>query len=350
MPKLTHLAVCLLGFLGLLAAPLGAYTVEQMKEMETKVKKVVSKDTATVVSLIGKTVPGAGSGTVVSADGLILTAAHVTQGNESMTVVFPDGRDAVCKVLGADYRRDVSLCRIEGKATYPFAELGDSDKLEITTVVLAMGHPGGFDLRRTPPLRIGRISNKDLGGFLVSDAALINGDSGGPLFDLEGRVVGVHSSISESLSFNRCAPVNAAKADWERLLAGERWGRLQGAPNLVPGFDREKPTIGGRTNRRSANGAELVEVYRKSPLESAGLKKGDVITKIGGDDIKTSEDLRARLDKAKPGDKLEITYQRDGSEQKAEVTLISGADMNDLLDDDQTPPPPRRGRRGGQNQ
>jgi serine protease Do len=320
-----------------------------MKEMEAKVKKVVAKDTPAVVSLMGKTVPGAGSGTIVSADGLILTAAHVTQGNESMKVVFPDGKDADCKVLGADYKRDVSLCRIEGKGTYSFAELGDSDKLEVTTVVLAMGHPGGFDLRRTPPLRIGRISNKDLGGFLVSDAALINGDSGGPLFDLEGRVVGVHSSISESLSFNRCAPVNAAKADWERLLAGERWGRMLGSPNLVPGFDHDRATIGARTDRRSTNGVELMEVYRKSPLEAAGLKRGDVITKIGDDDIKTSQDLRAALDKAKPGDKLEITYQRDGAEQKAEVTLISGGEMNDRLDD-QTPPPPRRGRRGGQNQ
>lgn len=324
MRKLIRLAVCLLGSLGFLFSPLHAYTVAEMKEMETKVKQVVAKDTPAVVSLMGRTVPGAGSGTVVSADGLILTAAHVTKGNEFMTVVFPDGTEKLSKVLGADYGRDVSLCRIEQKGTYPFVEMGDSDKLEVTTVVLAMGHPGGFDLRRTPPLRIGRISNKNLGGFLVSDAALINGDSGGPLFDLDGKVVGVHSSISASLSFNRCAPVSAAKADWNRLLAGDRWGRLSG---VAGGSPVERPSFGGRLDRKSTNGATVLDVFQKSPFEAAGIKKGDVIIKVNGEEVKNAEDFQSAIDDASPGDKLAIVYQRDGAEQKTEVTLISRAEM-----------------------
>ena len=336
MRKVIRLAICLLGTFSLLVSPLSAYTVAEMKEMEAKVKSVVTKDTPAVVSLMGKTVPGAGSGTIVSADGIILTAAHVTQGNEFMTVIFPDGTDKLCKVLGADYSRDVSLCRIEQKGTYAFAEMGDSDKLDVTTVVLAMGHPGGFDLRRTPPLRIGRISNKNLGGFLVSDAALINGDSGGPLFDLDGKVVGVHSSISTSLSFNRCAPVSAAKADWPRLLAGERWGKLGGIAGGPPGPggpNGDRPTFGGRLDRKSTNGATVTDVFEKSPLEAAGLKKGDIIIKVNGDDVKTADDVQSRVASAKPGDKLQIVYQRDGMEQKAELTLISRSEMNERRGD-----------------
>ena len=344
MSHVNRAACSLLGLCALLASPLQAYTVDQMKEMETKVKQVVAKDTPAVVSLMGI---GAGSGTVVSADGIILTAAHVTKGNEHMDVIFPDGHKEKAKVLGADYRRDVSLVKIEKAGKYTFAEMGDSDKLDVTTMVLAMGHPGGYEIRRTPPLRIGRISSKDLGGFLVSDAALINGDSGGPLFDLDGKVVGVHSSISESLSFNRCAPVNAAKDDWSRLLAGERWGRLGGMGDPK---DATKAVLGGILDKTSTAGVALTKVYAKSPLEAAGMKTGDVITGVGGDAVKTSEELSTRLSKAKPGDKLELTYQRDGAEQKAEVTLVSRAEMNDRLDTEDAPQPLRRNRRGPQNQ
>ncbi len=203
-------------------------TVPELKVIETQVKQLVAKTTPAVVSLIGDNKPAAGSGVVVSEDGLILTAAHVTQGNMTMTVVFPDGTQRKCDVLGSNFTRDVGMARIQGAGKHPFVEMGDSEKLEPTTIVVALGHPGGYDSRRTPPVRIGRVSYKDLGGFLVSDCTLIGGDSGGPLFNLDGKVVGIHSSISESLSFNRSAPLSAVKADWERLLAGEKWGKLGG--------------------------------------------------------------------------------------------------------------------------
>jgi serine protease Do len=229
--QLPRFALALAALVTAFLSPLSAFTVEEMKAMETKVKAIVEKNTPAVVSLIGEKVSGAGSGTVVSADGLILTAAHVTNGNDHMIVVFPDGKQVRCKILGADNRRDVSLAKIEQPGPYPFCELGDSDRLEPATIVLALGHPGGFDPRRTPPLRIGRISSKDLGGFLVSDCTLIGGDSGGPLFNLEGKVVGVHSSISAALTFNRCAPVNAAKIGWDKMLAGEQWGKCSRVSN-----------------------------------------------------------------------------------------------------------------------
>ena len=327
------------------AGPLRAYTVQQMKEMEAKVKDLVAKNTPAVVSLIGEKTSGAGSGVVVSADGLILTAAHVTRGNEEMIVVFPDGKQAKCKVLGADYDRDVGLAKITQPGTYPFAALGDSDKLEPTTIVIALGHPGGYDLRRTPPVRIGRISMKNMDGFLVSDCTLISGDSGGPLFDLEGRVVGIHSSISESLAFNRDAPVSAAKAGWEKLVEGKRWGKL---PDQRGPFGQRNPgkaVLGAVFDPQSADGAVLQEVQPKSPLDSAGLVAGDVILRLGGEDVKTSAAVTAKVANSKPGDKLELVYRRDGEEKKAEVTLISAAEMLKRMNaapGSSQPPPPRK--------
>ena len=309
--------------------PALAFTVDQMKAMEAMVKKLVAANAPAVVALTGEKVPGAGSGVVVSADGLILTAWHVTHGNDTMTVDFPDGKHAKCKVLGADYTRDVGLAKIIEPGKYPFAELGDSDRLDITTIVISLGHPGGYDVRRTPPARIGRISSKNMDGFLVSDCTLVGGDSGGPMFDLEGKVVGIHSSISESLSFNRDAPVNAAKVSWERMLKGERWGKI---PGERPGpFGQRnvagKAVLGAIFESSETGGAVLREVTPKSPLASAGVKAGDVIVRLGGSDIKTGADVATKIGKSKPGDRLEIVFRREAEEKKAEVTLISEAEL-----------------------
>jgi serine protease Do len=310
------------------ACPGRAFTVSQMKEMEGKVKKLVTTNMPAVVSLIGEKVPGAGSGVVVSADGLILTAGHVTAGNDTMIVVFPDGRQAKCKVLGADYTRDVGLAKIIEPGKYPFAELGDSDKLQTTTIVIALGHPGGYDVRRTPPARIGRISDRNAGGFLVSDCTLIGGDSGGPLFDLEGKVVGIHSSISESLSYNRDAPVNAAKVSWEKMLKGERWGKVPGERRSPFGPKNTGKAVLGAVFETSGTGATaLKEVLPKSPLEAAGVLAGDVILRIGGEPMATSEAVAAKIAKSRPGDRLALLYRRGGEEKRTEVILISESEM-----------------------
>ena len=317
--------------------PLHAYTVAEMKQMEGKVEQLVAKNTPAVVSLLGETIPGAGSGTLVSADGLILTAAHVTRGNEHMTVIFPDGHSLKCTVLGANYTTDVSLAKIDEAGTYPFVELGNSDQLEPTTMVVAMGHPGGFDLRRTPPVRIGRINQKNPGGFLMSDCTLVGGDSGGPLFDIDGRIVGVHSSISESLTFNRHAPVNAAKTDWQKLLDSKnRWGTLPGTP--APGAARQRAMLGAVLDLTTQGGVALKEVPPKSPAAEAGLQTGDVIVKFNNRAIQNAEQLKARLLRARPGRKVELAYRRGETDGRATVTLISEAELIRRMNPSENPP------------
>ena len=318
-----RLLCALLAFMTCSARPALAFTVAQMKEMEAKVQALVVKNMPSVVALIGEKVPGSGSGVIVNAEGLILTAGHVTYGNDTMIVVFPDGKQAKCKVLGADYTRDVGLAKIIEPGKYPVAEIGDSDKLEITSIVIALGHPGGFDMRRPPPARIGRISSKNMGGFLVSDCTLIGGDSGGPMFDLDGKVIGIHSSISESLSFNRDAPVNAAKASWEKMLEGKTWGKPPGRPDRrVTGA-----AVLGAVFDTTSSDALLKEVQEKSPLAAAGVKAGDVILRLGGEETATRDAVAAKVQKSKPGQKLELAYRRGTEERKTEVILVSEAEM-----------------------
>ncbi|MEO6742356.1 MAG: trypsin-like peptidase domain-containing protein, partial [Chthoniobacteraceae bacterium] len=243
-------------------------------------------------------------------------------------------KQAKCKVLGADYTRDVGLAKIIEPGKYPVAEMGDSDKLELTSIVIALGHPGGFDMRRPPPARIGRISSKNMGGFLVSDCTLIGGDSGGPLFDLDGKVVGIHSSISESLSFNRDAPVNAATASWEKMLEGKKWGR----PPTQPDWHPVGGAVLGAVFDTARAEAVLKEVQPKSPLAAAGVKAGDVILRLGGDATATAKAVAAKLKKCKPGQKLAITYRRGTEEKSTEVILISETEMRKRME----PLPPRK--------
>ena len=313
-----------------------AFTVAEMKSMEAKVKAVVQKNMPSVVALVGEKVPGSGSGTIISEDGLILTAGHVTYGNDTMIVVFPDGKQEKCKVLGADYTRDVGLAKIIKPGKYPVAQMGDSDKLDQTTIVVALGHPGGFDIRRPPPARIGRISQKNAGGFLVSDCTLIGGDSGGPLFDLEGKVVGIHSSISESLSYNRDAPVNAAKVSWEKMLEGKTWGR----PPVRPGQRVTGPAVLGAVFDPAGGSALLKEVQARSPLAAAGVKAGDVILKLGGEDMPTPKAVADKMKKCKAGEKLAVAYRRGTDERKTEVILVSEAEMLKRMEPLPTPKKP----------
>jgi len=313
-----------------------AFTVAEMKSVETKVKAIVKKNMPSVVALVGEKVPGSGSGTIVTEDGLILTAGHVTYGNDTMIVVFPDGKQEKCKVLGSDYTRDVGLAKIIKPGKYPVAEMGDSDKLEQTTLVVALGHPGGFDIRRPPPVRIGRISQKNAGGFLVSDCTLIGGDSGGPLFDLDGKVVGIHSSISESLSYNRDAPVNAAKVSWEKMLEGKTWGR----PPVRPGQRVTGPAVLGAVFDPAGGSALLKEVQPRSPLAAAGVKAGDVILKLGGEDMATPKAVADKLKKCKAGEKLAVAYRRGTDERKTEVILVSEAEMLKRMEP--LPPAPKK--------
>jgi len=210
------------------AAPSPA-DIPQFKSLEQKIQKVVQKVLPATVSLFSPRNGASGSGVVVNIDGLILSAGHVVRGTEQMTVIFPNGEQATAKVLGANYTRDTAMLQItdaKPQGGWPHADLGDSAQMNSGDLVIALGHSGGYDPIRTPPVRFGRFLAHGTDQYLCTDCALIAGDSGGPLFDLNGKVVGIHSSIGESLSSNNHAGISGFLEDWNKLKKSKKWGRM----------------------------------------------------------------------------------------------------------------------------
>ena len=156
-------------------------TPASLKAVEAKVQAVVAKALPCTVALISKRTGAAGSGVVVSEDGLILTAGHVTRATgDELVVYFPDGKTAEATALGADYQKDSGMARIVDEGRYPFVELGESGTLEENQWCVALGHTAGYQADRTPPVRLGRILAERVGDFISTDCALTGGDSGGP--------------------------------------------------------------------------------------------------------------------------------------------------------------------------
>jgi len=181
--------------------------MSDLKTIEAHVKDLANRVAPAVVAV---RINGAtGSGVVISEDGLVLTAAHVGgEPNRDVHFTFPDGRTARGKTLGMNHEMDAGLMKITDKGHWPHLDIGDLAQARLGDWVLALGHPGGFDPQRPTVLRLGRIIRLGT-GWLQTDCALIGGDSGGPLIDMQGRVIGIHSRISDSVAENFHVPIAA---------------------------------------------------------------------------------------------------------------------------------------------
>jgi len=277
-PKLTltslRILVALLALGSFVPRPVQAndpVTVAALKRVEAKSQAVAARVLGATVGIINQSLAtngrlGEGSGVVVSEDGLIVTVGHVIAkpGNE-LTVIFPDGRRASAKALGVNYFRDAGLARLEpGK--WPHVEMGHSDDIKPGTWCVALGHPGGIQQGRTPPIRLGRVLNSGRGSkFLVTDATVISGDSGGPLFDLEGRVIGVHSNIGIQVNQNQHVPIDAYREKWDALVKGEVFG----APADLYAGNRSNPEKLPEKQSSPAGAASPApaEDYASKPLD-----------------------------------------------------------------------------------
>jgi S1-C subfamily serine protease len=218
-------------------APTGVADLRAMQSHVQKLTEQLGKYT------VGVTVGQAqGSGVIISKDGFVLTAAHVA-GKPNQPVVFTlnDGREVNGKTLGLNKSWDAGLMKIEEAGEYSFAEMGASEALKEGQWCLATGHPGGYQEDRGVVLRVGRVillpNNESKA--ITSDCTLVGGDSGGPLFDMEGRVIGINSRIAGQLVANMHVPVSTFKETWERLNKGEAWGHYPG----------QEPVLGVRGKR-----------------------------------------------------------------------------------------------------
>lgn len=292
-------------------------SLKQLSAMERQQREVVRRAAECTVSVqIGIS---QGCGVIVSGDGYVLTAAHVAmRANRDVSLTLSDGRKIAGRTLGLNREVDAGLIKIvddtnNGKP-WPHATLGRSNHLEPGMWCIAMGHPGGYALDRGAVARVGRILAVRRGA-IVTDCALIGGDSGGPLFDLQGELIGIHSRIGNDITDNLHVPVDHYDRTWDRLAAAEVWGYL-------PGF---RPVIGVRGTSNS-DVAEIREIIPGSPAANAGLLPGDIIQQFGDVNISDFPSLKSAVDNTMPGEQIRLRIRRDDSTMR--VVLEIGRDPN----------------------
>jgi serine protease Do len=284
-------------------------SIPDLRAIERTVQSLVPRVAPAVVAVqVGGST---GSGIVISREGMVLTAAHVAdEPNQDVRFTFPDGRTARGKTLGTNHEIDAGMMKIDGDGPWPFAELGDVNQARIGDWVLTLGHPGGFDPRRSVVVRLGRIIRLT-SEALQTDCTLSAGDSGGPLFDLNGRVLGIHSRISESTAANFHVAIRGFRESWDRLAKGDNWGGDRPAP---------RPWFGVRGTDDPA-GCRIESLEQDAPASRAGLKIGDIVKKVNNREIRDFAALRRFVAESKPGDELKLELKRDQEEMVITVKL-----------------------------
>jgi serine protease Do len=283
-------------------------SIDDLKVIEQQVKAILARVSQSVVAV--ETGGATGSGVVISEDGMVLTAAHVCdRPNRDVTFTFPDGKTARGKTLGTNHEEDAGMMKITDKGPWPFAELGTLAETRLGDWVLTLGHPGGFDPERSMVVRLGRVIRLTPAA-LQTDCTLSAGDSGGPLFDMRGKVIGIHSRISDSTAENFHVSITAFRDSWDRLVNGESWGDER----------PQRPWFGVR-GVEHPDGCRLESVEEDAPAFKAGLKVGDIVRKINGHEIKDYAALRRLVAESKPGDELKVELQRDEKEMSITVKV-----------------------------
>ncbi|MGO9934399.1 MAG: Do family serine endopeptidase [Steroidobacteraceae bacterium] len=265
-----------------------------------------------------------GSGFLISPDGLVLTNAHVVDGAKEVTVKLSDHREYKAKVLGADRSSDIAVLKIDAR-DLPTVHIGDSDQLAVGDYVLAIGEP--FGLEETATAGIVSAKGRSLPGdgyvpFIQTDAAVNPGNSGGPLFDANGAVVGINAQIySNSGGYQGVAfaiPINLAVQIKDQIV---KTGKVEHA-RLGVEVQTLDQSLADSFKLKTPNGALVAKVVPDSAADRAGVKVGDVILKFNGNPIVDAGQLSARVGTAAPGDKATLEIWRDG--RSIELTAVIG--------------------------
>lgn len=272
---------------------------------------------------------GLGSGAIINAEkGYVLTNNHVIKDADKITVQLHDGREFKAKVIGADEMSDVALIQVEKPKNLTALKLADSDKLRVGDFTVAIGNPFGLGQTVTSGIvsALGRSMGSDSGtyeNYIQTDAAVNRGNSGGPLINLNGELIGINTAILSPSGGNAgiafAIPSNMANnlvqqilefGEVRRGMLGIKGGELNA--DLAQAFDIE-----------AKKGAFISEVMPGSAADKAGLKAGDVITAINGQAISSFAEMRAKIATSGAGKEIDLTYLRDGKSNNAKVTLQS---------------------------
>ena len=279
---------------------------------------VVSIQTGSANSIFGS----AGSGVVVSPDGLILTNAHVIEGEAAnITVRFSDGTASAAKLVGTSKGRDIALIQAARSDLIP-AVLGSSANLRVGDDVVAIGN--ALNLGGDPSVTRGIVSAKDrsirdgkisLDHLIQTDAAINPGNSGGPLVDANGAVIGINTAIASlggtsagNIGVGFAIPVDEVKSVADQLISGK-----------TP----QHALLGVQISDDPAGGAAVTSVTSNSSAAKAGLRVGDVVTKLGATPISDGSSLAAAVRSRHPGEQVTLTYRRNGEQRTATVTFGS---------------------------
>jgi Do/DeqQ family serine protease len=267
-----------------------------------------------------------GSGVIINSDGYVLTNNHVIQGADAIQVSLKDGRSSMAKVIGTDPETDIALLKID-LDQLPVITIGDSEKLEIGDVVLAIGNPFGVGQTVTMGI-VSATGRTKLGintfeNFIQTDAAINPGNSGGALVDAYGKLIGIntaifsHSGGSQGVGF--AIPSKMARNIMEQLIkhghAVRGWIGFEGhalSPKLAESLQLD-----------SDAGLIITGIVRNSPAHKAGLEPGDIITGIDGTKLKNGRDALVVITAKQPGEKVMLQVKRDGREYSVSVTTIA---------------------------
>jgi serine protease Do len=264
---------------------------------------------------------GSGSGFIIDSDGFILTNYHVIEGAERITVTLADGRTYRGEVVGTDPAIDVALLQIPESGNLPEAPLGNSDDLRVGEWVCAIGNPLGYVHSVTVGVVsfIGRkLFDKSLDDYIQTDAAINFGNSGGPLINSSGRVIGINSAVSSRASnIGFAVPINQAIAILPQLKSNGRVSR----GFIGIGLTDVTPALQRSLNLAVSSGAMVHEVTSGSPAERAGIRPYDVIVEVEGRQVFTNEELIRDISSRQPGTMARLELVRDGRRQGMSVKL-----------------------------
>lgn len=298
-------------------------TLAELKELESQqslVAKAIQRVTVNIQQGSAQ-----GSGVIITSDGYILTAAHVAGGaGRSATVVLHDGRQLKAETLGMNRDKDAGLVRIlnGSQLDLPHATLGRSSEVKVGQWCIGAGHPGGWQPERGTVIRVGRILKRHESHTLFTDCALIGGDSGGPLFTLDGKLIGIHSRIGAEVSENMHVPIDVYSRDWDDMVRKKVWG-------VLPGFD--PPYIGVTGNPKNEGRAEITAVEPDGPADLAGILPGDVIQSVDDKPTRTFQDLEDAVGSYAPGDFAVLRVRRGDAILQVPITI--GARQSGDLED-----------------
>ena len=254
---------------------------------------------------------GAGSGVIISSQGLILTAAHVIgKTGKKMKVRFANGKRASAISLGGSELSDAGMLKIIDEGPWPFVDMAENQSSQIGDWCFGLGHPGGFDAKRGVVVRIGRIIGKK-DETMQTDSRLLGGDSGGPLFDFQGKVIAIHSRISQKPDQNFHVPIESFQANWDFFKNQD----------LLTFNEIEKGGFLGVACEEEEDGLLVKSIVPNSAAAEAGLKAGDVLVKVDDQWVNNREKLTIIISSKKPNEEVSIEYRRENTTNSIQLKL-----------------------------